>query len=655
MFYYYNALQTKSGDILPDYLVRLLDADGNEVDIYADDSETPIITVSGVANAAKADDLGMVRFWVPNGIYDLSIYDATDTFKGSEPGIPMFDAGAVVSDLASHDADKGASLVSMEGGGTVEDAILARPTTAVLASSTGGEMVGLADGRDLQAYIADQGVYNAAINGVSASASAADNLTNLQAAADYVSSNPGLILQLPPGKIDIAGDIIVGPRTDAGSTPSDFGTVIRGTAGTGENGTWLNFTSGSLRIRTAGHWLEDFRITSADSNGIMIEPNDAGTVYAVRAGMQNVRAEHCALSGFTFSDCWVYQMINCFGRYNDRYGIEGLVGPNFGTACNGLEIYGGEYQGNGTKEGVATGSGGSLRGSGGGIFTGRCVQVNLRGVSIEGNIGDGLKFGEQVRGAVVDGCYFEKNGSHPDNCDICNDMPGSTVNGPTAVKIINPNFTAQNLNGTAQVRPIDLYDVLDLQIENPQIFGSASVSFSGTLIRVRESTAGRATGWVSGGWLGYSGYDPANWILNETARFGFPRKHVYSPNLEMTKGSGDTSSQRYFIRVPTGYGQRVDVKLITRAAAGSGVGRIQRSLYRGQAGTLFSGTAFDVTYTGATNSVYTDTFSSSATMPGTHVEVQITRDQDHANDTLAASLFLQSIEITLYEGRVSAA
>lgn len=139
MFYYYNALQTKSGDILPDYLVRLLDASGNEVDIYADNSSTPIISVSGVANAAKADDLGMVRFFVPNGTYDIAIYDTTDTFKWREEGVPMYDAGTLTTDLSD---DTGAALVGSTGGITVQASLDARPTSATLAASGGAALVG---------------------------------------------------------------------------------------------------------------------------------------------------------------------------------------------------------------------------------------------------------------------------------------------------------------------------------------------------------------------------------------------------------------------------------------------------------------------------------------------------------------------------------
>jgi len=115
MFKYYNALQNKSGDVLPNYLVRLFTAGGDPVDIYADNSGTPIANDSGVANAAKADDLGMVRFWVENGTYTLNLYDASDNFKGTETSVPMVDAGTLADDIASA---SGAAMVGFIQSGT---------------------------------------------------------------------------------------------------------------------------------------------------------------------------------------------------------------------------------------------------------------------------------------------------------------------------------------------------------------------------------------------------------------------------------------------------------------------------------------------------------------------------------------------------------
>lgn len=648
MFYYYNALQTKSGDILPDYLVRLLDADGNEVDIYADDSETPIITVSGVANAAKADDLGMVRFWVPNGIYDLSIYDATDTFKGSEPGIPMFDAGAVVSDLASHDADKGASLVSMEGGGTVEDAVLARPTASTLASSSGSSTLGfISNVADAVARTAEsklRDVINAKDFGVAADGST-DDTTALQNAIDYMTSNEVDGLVLPRGEILLSGDVTIPPHS--GVTDYDRSVTLIG-QGAGENGSFLHFTSGSLIVNASSHYLADFQVTSDDTNGIEIKPSTGTIKYPARSMMKNISAYDCAESGITIEDCWVYVMINIMARRNTKYGIEGKAGVNFSTACNGWKIMGGEFQGNGAA--VASGA---SKSTGGGIFTGRCVNLILDAVSIEGNVGDGLVLGEQMRGLAVIGGYFEKNGSNHLDCDIRNDAPSSPAFGPNSVFIVNPNFTPQATNGTVQERAIDLYDVIDLKIVNPQFFeeGSAGV-YSAEPIRVRETLDGRCTGWVEGGAYLSLNYTQAM-VKNETFRFGYPTRHRFCPDLALVDAA-TTTSQRFFVPMSNLAGRRVDVNHYTRPNAATGTARLITTIRRGPAGSSVSIKTDDVVYASSVNSKTQTNFTSYSAASWGQTEVTVARDGAHANDTLAADTRLLCVEIITYEGRVAA-
>lgn len=111
MYKYVNAFTNRSGDSLPGYFARLYDSTGTEVDIFADNNGTPISTVSGVANAALSDDNGMFRWYVANGIYDIKFYDANDTFVTSEAGVPMYDSGAVVAELAS---STGGEMVGIE-------------------------------------------------------------------------------------------------------------------------------------------------------------------------------------------------------------------------------------------------------------------------------------------------------------------------------------------------------------------------------------------------------------------------------------------------------------------------------------------------------------------------------------------------------------
>lgn len=122
MYKYVNAFTNRSGDSLPGYFARLYDSTGTEVDIYADNNGTPISTVSGVANAALSDENGMFRWYVENGIYDIKFYDANDTFVTSEAGVPMYDSGAVLDDLAS---ETGGELVGI---GQTTISVIARVT-----------------------------------------------------------------------------------------------------------------------------------------------------------------------------------------------------------------------------------------------------------------------------------------------------------------------------------------------------------------------------------------------------------------------------------------------------------------------------------------------------------------------------------------------
>lgn len=481
----------------------------------------------------------------------------------------------------------------------------------------------------------------------------ADDTKALQTAFDHAAANDVGMIMLPSGKIRLTGDIIVAPQVrHSGIESAQIAIIGRGA---GKNATWLYFEKGSLRVRSSSHLLRDFRVTSRTGDGIKVESGSDSDHYSARGAMQNIRAENCGGSGISFEDCWCYRMDNCYARFNKGWGIEGKAGPRTGLSVNVLEISGGEFQGNGRISGARNGKGGAQRGEGGGISTGRCVQFNLRGVTIEGNVGDGLRLSEQCRGLAIDGCYFEKNGSHPENRDICNDQPEQPVDGPNSVFILNCNFTPQNANGTAQERAIDLWDVIDLKIVHPQIFAlSANRLYSKEPIRIRESIPGKARGWVEGGWFSSAQYTQ-EWISNETKRFGFPRKHAFSPGLEMKPHTENTLSKNYFVRVPTTAARGVDVDLITRADGAKGTARLMRTLRRGPAGTRFSATSFDINHPSPLDSVYTQTSSTSEKMPGTHVEVQISRDALHAKDTLQSSLYLQSIEITIYEGRISAA
>lgn len=105
MFHYFNAIQNTKGDALIGYYVKLRDSNGDEVDIFADENSTPIISVSEVANAAKVDSDGNAEFYVAGGTYSVDIYatNATSLVK-TISNVPMIDLAAVEG---LTDGDKG--------------------------------------------------------------------------------------------------------------------------------------------------------------------------------------------------------------------------------------------------------------------------------------------------------------------------------------------------------------------------------------------------------------------------------------------------------------------------------------------------------------------------------------------------------------------
>src|SRR4051794_8092353 len=91
MHHYFNSVTNTKGDALIGYFVRCVDSTtGLSATLYADVSLTPILSVSGVANAAQVDSDGNASFYIPLGTYHLDIY-ATDstTFVRRVQSLPM--------------------------------------------------------------------------------------------------------------------------------------------------------------------------------------------------------------------------------------------------------------------------------------------------------------------------------------------------------------------------------------------------------------------------------------------------------------------------------------------------------------------------------------------------------------------------------------
>lgn len=80
LFHFVETITNNAGDVLEGYFVKLKDSDtGSYATLYSDESLTPIVAVSGLADAGKTDSTGVVSIYVTDGTYDIEVYDATDS------------------------------------------------------------------------------------------------------------------------------------------------------------------------------------------------------------------------------------------------------------------------------------------------------------------------------------------------------------------------------------------------------------------------------------------------------------------------------------------------------------------------------------------------------------------------------------------------
>ncbi|KTE23153.1 MULTISPECIES: glycosyl hydrolase family 28-related protein [unclassified Sphingopyxis] len=275
MYKYVNAFTNRSGDSLPGYFARLYDNTGTEVDIFADNNGTPISTVSGVSNAALSDDNGMFRWYVANGIYDIKFYDANDTFVTSEAGVPMYDSGAVLDDLAE---TTGAGSVGYDAEETYT--------------------VGTVGSKLKKAVFVTDPPYNAKGDG------STDDLAAIEAAIAAAPVNGTLTF---PAGVYIVSDTVDIARNDL--TIVGYGAVLKAKAST------------SFEYVLYGTGISNVKI-----RGLTIDANQAN-----RTSGQNVRYVGAYISLST--DC---EYIECVGKNALGYSSSPGIGLSFGggTRCH---------------------------------------------------------------------------------------------------------------------------------------------------------------------------------------------------------------------------------------------------------------------------------------------------------------------------------
>jgi hypothetical protein len=80
MYHYFSSITNVHGDALTGFFAKCVDTvSGDVVALYADTNLTPIVSVSGLANAAQVDSDGNVDFYVASGTYHLDIYQTDGT------------------------------------------------------------------------------------------------------------------------------------------------------------------------------------------------------------------------------------------------------------------------------------------------------------------------------------------------------------------------------------------------------------------------------------------------------------------------------------------------------------------------------------------------------------------------------------------------
>lgn len=147
MFHYFGTAATTKGDSLPGWQVECVNlTDGSTVSIYADENETAIETVSGIADRAVSDAEGNYDFFVNEGTYSLRFYDATGTFRRVQRYLPMYgNADATVADAVADAVSARDEAVSAKGDAESarDEAVqLATNASTALAAGTVSDLVG---------------------------------------------------------------------------------------------------------------------------------------------------------------------------------------------------------------------------------------------------------------------------------------------------------------------------------------------------------------------------------------------------------------------------------------------------------------------------------------------------------------------------------
>lgn len=92
MYCFRTTVTTDKGDALVGWQLECVQNDNltTPVTIYSDESLTPIVSVSGVANRAVSDSAGNAYFFVEDGLYGIRYYDAEGVYQRTDRFFAMY-------------------------------------------------------------------------------------------------------------------------------------------------------------------------------------------------------------------------------------------------------------------------------------------------------------------------------------------------------------------------------------------------------------------------------------------------------------------------------------------------------------------------------------------------------------------------------------
>lgn len=170
MYHLVNNYQDKSGNALAGYYVKLKVPGGAYAPLFADESSTPIVAVSGVADTAVTNANGLFDLYVADGTYDVEFYDRAEPTRriSTVPGVPMFTLALGPEDVSAAVAAAAEAVISAAGASDSAEAsdnsATASAASATAAAVSAADASAAADAAVLASGIyADEPTGNAAV------------------------------------------------------------------------------------------------------------------------------------------------------------------------------------------------------------------------------------------------------------------------------------------------------------------------------------------------------------------------------------------------------------------------------------------------------------------------------------------------------------